>query len=161
MLGHVEVQDTPMVMGDDEKTVEHTESDRRHSEEIHRCNGFLVVAQESEPAFGWLGISRSTLHPPGDRSLGNFTTQHEKLTMDARRSPSWIFGDHLEDQLPSFFRYWSSSDGLSNFGNQPPVQAEAGPVPAGHRFGRDHKECLFPSGPEPTNDDPEELIEPI
>jgi hypothetical protein len=161
MLGDVEVQNAPTVMGDDEKTVEHTETDRRHSEKIHRRNGFPMIMKKGKPALGGLGISRSTLNPPGDRSLGNFKTQHEQLTMDARRSPSSIFGDHLEDQLPNFFRYGSSSDGLPGFGNQFPVHAEAGPVPAGHRFGRDDKECLFPSEPEPTNDDPEELIEPI
>jgi hypothetical protein len=108
-----------------------------------------------------LWISRSTLYPPGDRSLRNIEAKHEQFSVDAGCTPSWIFGDHLENQLPNLFRYWSSSDGLSDFGNQFPVQAEAGPVPAGHRFGRDHKECLFSSEPEPTNDDPEELIEQI
>ena len=52
-------------------------------------------------------------------------------------------------------------DRLSDFGNHSLIQAEAGPLPSDLGFGRDHNECLSPSGPEPTNDDPKELIEPI
>ena len=87
MPRYVEVQNAPTIVADDEEAVEHTESDRRHGEEIHRGYSFPVVSKKSEPLLGWLRISRSPFHPAGDRSFGNIKTQHEKFTMDARRSP--------------------------------------------------------------------------
>src|SRR5258708_29912888 len=58
MLGDIEVQDTPTVVTDDEKTIEHAEGDRRNSEEVHRGNRFPVIAEKGKPALGRLRISR-------------------------------------------------------------------------------------------------------
>jgi hypothetical protein len=44
MLCDIEVQDTPTVVTDDEKAIEHAEGDRRNSEEVHRGNRFPVIA---------------------------------------------------------------------------------------------------------------------
>jgi len=41
---NVEMRDTPSTVADDEETIEHTESDGRDREEIHRRNHFAVVA---------------------------------------------------------------------------------------------------------------------
>ena len=98
------------------KTVEHTETDRRHSEKIHRRNGFPMIAQESEPAFGRLGISRSTLHPAGNRSLRNRKTQHQKFSVYTRCAPSWVVSDHPKDQLANVLRRLSSSNLPPNSG---------------------------------------------
>jgi len=48
---------------------------------------------------------------------------------------------------------------LSDLRDHAPVQAKARTMPADHRFGSDHQEQLFPIGPEPAGQDPEELIE--
>ncbi len=37
------------VMGDDEETIEHTKSQRRHGEEVHCDNGLAMVGQEGLP----------------------------------------------------------------------------------------------------------------
>jgi hypothetical protein len=39
-------------------------------------------------------------HPAGNGSFGNIKTQHEQFSVDARRTPRWILGDHAEDQIP-------------------------------------------------------------
>ena len=156
---NVEVQNAPPVMVDDEKAIKHPESDRWGREEIHCGNRFPVVAKESEPTLGWLGISRRPFHPTGDRSLGNIKTQHEELAMDARCSPSWVLGNHPEDQLPHFFRRRPSPNARPGFGDQPPVQTESGPVPADYGFGRDDDEGVPPGRPNPPNYHPEEPIE--
>ena len=44
-----------------------------------------------------LGVSRRSFHPTGNRSLRNIKTQHQKLTVGARRSPRWILGHHAKD----------------------------------------------------------------
>src|ERR1700730_11886274 len=100
----VRVQDATAIVANDKKAVEHTESDCWHGEEVHRRNGFSMVAEKCKPAFRRLGISRRFAHPTGDGSLGNIKSEHEKSTMNPGRSPGWIFGDHPEDQIANLLR---------------------------------------------------------
>jgi hypothetical protein len=78
--------------------------------------------------------------------------------MNARCSPSRILSNHPEDQLSKLSRRRPSPDGFADFGNQFPVQPEAGSVPPDHCFRRDDDERSFPSRPEPTGRNPEELV---
>jgi hypothetical protein len=161
MLGDIEVQDTPTIVTDDEKAIEHAEGDRRNGEEVHRGNRFPVITEKGKPALGWLRISRCPFHPTRDRSLRDIKTEHEKLAMDAWRSPRWVLNDHRENQFLNLLRRLSSPDGPPDLGDQLPVQAESAPVPTHHRFGRDRNEGLLPSGPESADGDPEELVEQV
>jgi hypothetical protein len=52
MTGDIEVQDATTVMANEEEAVEHTERERRDREEIHRRDGFAVIAKKRQPAFG-------------------------------------------------------------------------------------------------------------
>jgi hypothetical protein len=61
-----------------------------------------MVAEKGKPTFGWLGISKRSLHPAGDRSFRDSETKHQKLAMNARRAPGRILANHLEDQLLHF-----------------------------------------------------------
>lgn len=79
--------------------------------------------------------------------------------MDARRSPGWVLDDHQKDQLPHFFPRLSSPNLRPYSGDQPPIQTEAGPVPADHRFRGDHDEGLLPTGPDSPSNYPEEFID--
>ncbi len=161
MLGDIEVQDTPTIVTDDEKTIEHAEGDRRNSKEVHRGNRFPVITEKGKPALSRLRISRCPFHPTRDRSLRDIKTEHEKLPMDARRSPRWILNDHPEDQFLNLLRRLPSPDGPPNLGDQLPVQTESAPVPTHHGFGCDRNEGLLPSGPESADGDPEELVEQV
>src|SRR5260221_11320158 len=161
MLCDIEVQDAPTIVTDDEKAIEHAEGDRRNGEEVHRGNRFPVITEKGKPALGRLRISRGPFHPTRDRSLRDIEAEHEKLAMDAGRSPRWVLNDHSEDQFPNFLRCLSSPDGLRDLGDQLPVQTESAPVPTHHRFRRDRNEGLLPCGPKSTNGDPEELVEQV
>jgi len=79
--------------------------------------------------------------------------------MDARGSPSWVLGNHPEDQLPHFLRSRPSPEARPGSRDQPPIHMESGPVPADYGFGRDDDERVLPSRPDPPSDYPEELIE--
>ena len=161
MLCDIEVQDTPTVVTDDEKAIERAEGDRRNSEEVHRGNRFTVITEKGKPAPGRLRISRRPFHPTRDRSLRDIKAEHEKLAMDAWRSPRGVLNDHSEDQFLNLLRRLSSPDRPPDLADQLPVQTESGPVPTHHRFGRGHNEGLLPSGPKSTNGDPEELVEQV
>ena len=63
MPSHVEIWDTPPIVADDEEAVEHAERYSGDGEEVHRSDGFSMIAQKGEPTFGRLGISRCSPHP--------------------------------------------------------------------------------------------------
>ena len=159
MPGDVEMQDATTIVADDEEAVQRPESDRWDHEEVHRGDSFPVVPQKRKPALGWLRVPRRSFHPTGDRSLGKIKTEHEKLTVYPRRSPGWVLKNHSEDQLPNFFRRLPSSNPRPDSGDQPPIQTEAGPVPADYRFWSDNDEGLLPTGPDSPSNYPEEFIE--
>ena len=52
MARHIEVQDLPPIVANDEKAVEHAERNCGHSEEIHRGDGFAVIPEEGQPTLG-------------------------------------------------------------------------------------------------------------
>src|SRR5580658_8968468 len=63
MQCNVPVKNTPPIMSNHEEAIQHAELERRHGEEIHRCNGFAMVAQERRPTPGWRRASWSLPHP--------------------------------------------------------------------------------------------------
>ena len=161
MFGDVEVQNASATVANDEEAVEQAEGDGRDGEEIHRRDGFPMVTKKGEPALARSRIPRRSFYPARNGSFGDVQTEHEKFAVDPRSSPRGVLGQHLEDQIANFLGYWSSSDGLPDLGDHPPVPTESGAVPTNHGFRRDDEECLFPAGPEPTSQQPEEPVEQI
>ena len=124
MFRDIEMQDTPSVVADNEEAVEYAEGDRRDREEVHRSNRFTMVAQEREPSLGGFRISRCSAHPTRNSSFGNVEAEHEKFTMNPRRAPCRILGNHSEDRFPNFFRRRPSPGARPDFRDQPPVQTK-------------------------------------
>ena len=127
--------------------------------EVHRRDGFPVIKKKGQPALDCLRFSRRSFHPAGNRSFRDLETEHENLAVDARLSPSWILGDHAEDQLSDFSRSRPSPDGFPDFGNQLPIQLEADPMPPDHRFRGDDDEGLIPTRPDSPSNYLEEPVE--
>src|SRR5437660_6505654 len=159
MLRDVNVQDAPTIMTDDEEAVEHAERNRWRGEEIHGRNRFPMVSKERQPAPGPVRISRCSLYPTGDGSLGKFKTEHAEFPMDPRRSPGWVLNDHPKDQFANLLRRRHSSDLPPDSGDQLPVHTKTSPVPADDGFRRDDEEGQLPHRPDSPSDYPEELIE--
>ena len=88
MLCDIEVQDTPTVVTDDEKAIEHAEGDRRNCEEVHRGNRFPVITEK-----GWrLAGSGSR----GARFIQREIVRSETSKLSMRSSP-WMRGaPHVE-----------------------------------------------------------------
>ncbi len=157
--GDVDMQDSSTVVTYDEEAIEHTEVNDWNREEIHRGDGFPMIAKEDEPTFCWLGVPRRSFHLAGDRSFGQLKPQREEFTMDVRRSPGRVLRDHPEDQIPNLLRCLFSPNLRPDFRDQLPIHAESGPVPPNHRFRGDDNEVLFPAGPNSPGNHPEEHIE--
>ena len=81
--------------------------------------------------------------------------------MDAWRSPSGVVLNHAEDQLAQLLRRRPSPNRSPDSGDQPPIDAKAGPVPADNSFRSDDDDRLLPSRPQPTDGNPEELVKQI
>jgi hypothetical protein len=52
MSSDIDVHNASPVMADNEKAVEHAERESRDREEIHRGDGFAMIAKKRQPAFG-------------------------------------------------------------------------------------------------------------
>jgi hypothetical protein len=66
VLGHVEMQNLPAVVGNHEKAVEQAERDGRNREEVHGGDCLPMVAEKREPTLGRLMILGRSLHPARD-----------------------------------------------------------------------------------------------
>src|SRR5580658_8981711 len=158
MQCNVPVKNTPPIMSNHEEAIQHAELERRHGEEIHRCNGFAMVAQERRPTPGWLRVSWSLPHPSKHCPFRNIEAQHSEFAMDPRRAPSAILRHHAKDQLPQFLaRRFPSNNGM--FARNPfPIQFESGSMPADDRVWLDKYQCLSPSLPHPPHSDPKQSV---
>jgi hypothetical protein len=145
VLREVEVLDAPPIMADDEKAIDHAEGDRWDREEVHRSDGFPVVAQKRKPALGWFGISGCPAHPAGDRSLGEIKPQHQELPVDTRRAPGRILANHPEDQVSNLLGGSLPAEYAVRPGDGAPVQGKPSPVPSHDCFMVHDDESLFPT----------------
>jgi hypothetical protein len=82
-----------------------------------------------------------------------------KLAMDTWGAPGGIFRDHPKDECAEFVGNPSPANDLAGSGNGPPIERESGSVPTHNSFWTHDQQSLFPSGPEPSRQDPEELID--
>src|SRR3990172_12351624 len=77
----------------------------------------------------------------------------------SRGTPSRVLRHHAEDQVAHFLRDPLPAEHLTDSGQDTPIQGESGSVPTDDGLGADDDQSLFPSGPEPSCQDPEDLIE--
>ena len=72
MLGHIEVQDAPPVMGNDKEAIELAEGKRRHGEEVHRGDRLTMITQKRRPSFCRLGDSSARFASIAARSVQKY-----------------------------------------------------------------------------------------
>jgi len=116
-------------MRNHEEAVQNAEGERWHSEEVHRANGFTMVAQERRPPSCRLGIARSLSHPAQHGSLRNIEAEHLQLAVYARRAPRRVFGSHAEDEFAQLLAHAFSPGAVAMARELRPVQLESRPMP--------------------------------
>src|ERR1700730_9216346 len=157
---HVEMQDTPPVVADDEEAIQYVKRDRWNGEEVHRREDFSMITQKSEPTFRKFRIPWCFAHPARNSSLGDVEPEQEKLPVDARCSPGRILGNHLKDQISNLFRDSASPDRLPlHLGQDVPIEPKSGLVPLDDRFGKNDDEEPLPIGPDPPRRDPKQFVQ--
>jgi len=158
MLGHIAVKDTPPVMRNDEEAVENAKGEHRNGEEVHCSNCFTVVVQKSLLSLCRLRIPRSFPHPALNTSLGDVEAKHPQLTVNPRRAPGGIVGDHAEDEFAQFSAHALSSHSVPMPRKPRPVQLESCLMPANDGRRLDENQCRFPSRPKPPQCQPEQVV---
>ncbi len=75
MLRGVKVEAFPAAVADHEEAVQHPERHRRHREEVHGRNHFLIVLQEDQPAFACISLTAHSSKVSRDGALGNLKAE--------------------------------------------------------------------------------------
>ena len=159
--GNVEMQNPPAIMGNYKKAVENPEPESRDGEEVHRGDGLTMVLQKRLPTLSWLRVFRCPSYPPRHRPFRDIESQFHQLAVNPGSAPGGILSHHAKDQLPRLFRKWFSSARATVAGTPPPIEPEAGTVPANHCFrGDDHQRSL-PPWPETFGACPEQSINAV
>jgi hypothetical protein len=138
--GHVEVDDAPSAMGQDNEAKQQPEGSRRNDEEVAGRGAVEMVLEERFPTLG-----RRTCAMPDhvlcDRGIHNIVAKEVKLSLDSRCSPKRILLGNSTDQLSDL---WIDLRPASIPRFPSPVEFEALTVPANHGVRLDNHEAGTP-----------------
>ena len=98
MFRDVEMENPASTVFDDEETVQDSEGESWHREEIHGRNGFAVIAQESSPEFPCLLGRRQAPEIARNAAFRDVEAKFQKLTVNSRSAPRGILVHHTPDQ---------------------------------------------------------------
>src|ERR1700694_1570665 len=158
MTSPLTLKNKPPVMRDDEKAVEHSEGQSRDGKEIHRGDGFPMIAEKGRPSLGRLRTPRRPPHPAQHGSLRKIEAKHFQFAVDARCAPGSIFRDHAKDEIAQFLADAFSARANSTPREPRPIQLEPCTVPANNSLWLDEDQRVPPFRPEPAQDHPEQLV---
>jgi len=146
VLGHVEVDDAPAMVGEHDEDEEDAEPSGGHGEEIDRNQVPDVIGQKRPP--GLRGRAAPLREQPRDGAFGHMDAELQELTMDSRGAPERVRGGQACNEGLDL-----GGDGRATPdrpGGEPgPVRAEAAPLPSQDGVGSHDHEGLSPPGPGP------------
>jgi hypothetical protein len=109
------------------KTVQNSERDGWHREEIKGHDGFTMVLKECEPAPLGVAAAMDPTEIASYRAFRNLEAELPKLTMDLGRTPTRILPRHPLNQVADFLDdFWPAG---ASARPPAPIAAERGPVP--------------------------------
>lgn len=158
MLGDVAMQNLPPVMRNDEETVQHSKRQSRHSEEVHRGDGFPMVAEKIRPSLCRLRAPRRSAHPAQDGAFRNIESEHRQLAVDAWSTPRRILGNQAEDELTQFQADLFPSRTNAMPRELGPIRFESGTMPSHHGLRLNRDQRLLPPTPELPQYYPEQSV---
>ena len=96
MLGDVEVDDAPAMVGEHDEDEEHAQARGGHGEEIDGDQVPDMVGEERAPGLGRRGAPLRD--QPGDGALGHVDAELQEFAMDSGRTPQGICRGHSSDE---------------------------------------------------------------
>jgi hypothetical protein len=92
------MEDLASTMFDHKKTIQDSERESWHGEEVHGRDGLAVIAQESSPAFPCLLGRKQPVEIARNCAFRDVEAQFQKLTVNAGSSPAGILVRHSPDE---------------------------------------------------------------
>ncbi len=127
IIRHVDVEDSPAIMRQDDENVVKLERQRRDHEEVARGGHVHVVADESPPPLRGIRLPRLH-HVLLHRRFRDRVAKQGKLGHDHRCTPGHVLYRHATDQVDE--RHTDGRPTWLALRLPPPVEAKAVPVPA-------------------------------
>ena len=138
MFGDVEMEDLASTVFDHEKTIQDSERESWHGEEVHGRDYFAVIAQESSPEFPCLLWRRQAPDVARNCAFRDLEAELEKFTMNPGSAPGGILLHHpLDERSSRGIDLWPAKALWARA--KAPEQPKAGPMPCdnGFRFDND------------------------
>ncbi|HYA88377.1 MAG TPA: hypothetical protein VEI57_15080, partial [Nitrospirota bacterium] len=83
----IEMEDFASTVLDDEETIQNSESEGGHGEEVHGCNNLTMIAKESSPKFACLLTRRQTPDIARDGTFRDVEAEFQKFAMNPGGAP--------------------------------------------------------------------------
>src|SRR4029453_558045 len=97
----VEMENLASIVFDDKETIQDSEREGRHGEEVHGRDDLAVIAQESSPEVPCLLGRRQAPDVARNCALRDLEAEFEKFTMNPRSTPGGILLHHPLDERSS------------------------------------------------------------
>jgi hypothetical protein len=154
MLGHVEVEDPPPMVGEHDENEEDAQVGGGHREEIGRDQVPDMVGEERAPGLRRRGVTFRD--QPGDGPLADVDAKLLEFAVNSGGAPQGIRRSHSQDEAPDLDVDGRTTPG-GGAGQSSPVGTEASPPPPEHGGWRDDDEGILPPGPHPGQTDPDKM----
>jgi hypothetical protein len=144
MLRDVEVDDAATIVRHDDEDIKDSQANCCDREEINGHQLSDMIPKKRHPGLCGLPVLRNQSR---NRPFGNLKPKLQQFSMDARRSPDGIGGNHRSDQLV-YLQTQSRASWPSRLGQSPPEPFESPSLPSDHRLRLNEGERSSPILPE-------------
>ena len=153
----VEMEDLPSAVFDDEETVENSEVEGRHGEEVHGRDNFAVIAQKSIPELACIRSRRNAPEIAGYRTFRDVEAEFQKLSMNSRSTPRGILVRHAADEGSNLgIELWPARALCTR--SKAPEQTKASTMPGDDSLWLNNNQGIAPRRSEPTEQNPKYAI---
>ncbi len=98
----IEMKDPASTVFDHKETIQDSESEGRHGEEVHGHDDIAVIAQERSPELAGLLAGIQAAEIPRNSAFTDIESELQKLTVNPRSAPACILLYHPSDEGSNF-----------------------------------------------------------
>ena len=150
----VEMEDPASTMFDDEKTIQDSEGESRHGEEVHGRDDLAVIAKESRPELASVVGRGQAPEIAGDGAFGDVEAEFQKLTVNSGSAPGTILVRHSPDESSNLGVDLGPAQALWTR-SKAPEQPKASPMPGNNGFWLNDDKDVAPRRPQTAEQNPE------
>ena len=149
----IEMEDPASTMFDDEKTIQDSEGEGRHGEEVHGRDDLAVIAKESRPELASVVGRRQAPEIAGDGAFGDVEAEFQKLTVNSGSAPGGILVRHPPDESSNLgIDLWPAQALWMR--SKAPEQPKASPMPGDNGFWFNDDQDVAPCRPKTAEQNP-------